>query len=117
MKQFTLTDAVSTGIDFVNRVEDDAMYNILSYEYTYNGGGIAAADFNNDGLTDLYFTANLESNRLYLNQGNLKFTDATTQAGVAGRRGWKTGVTSADAIRIVPMNVHQSGPSCAIGKE
>lgn len=96
MKQFTLMDPSATGVDFINRVEDNAVYNILSYEYAYNGGGIAAADFNNDGLTDLYFTANLESNKLYLNQGNLSFTDITSQAGVAGRKGWKTGVTTAD---------------------
>ncbi|MCC6463166.1 MAG: VCBS repeat-containing protein [Saprospiraceae bacterium] len=87
-----------TGVDFVNRIEEDSEEdNVLAYEYFYNGGGVAAGDLNNDGRIDLYFTANRETNRLYLNQGNLKFEDITRSAGVGGRRNaWKTGVTLAD---------------------
>ncbi len=67
------------------------------YEYFYNGGGVAVGDINGDGLQDLYFTANMAPNRLYLNKGNMQFTDITAAAGVAGREGpWKTGVTMAD---------------------
>jgi enediyne biosynthesis protein E4 len=46
------------------------------------GFGAAAADFDNDGRTDLYVTA-LGGNRLYRNLGGMKFVDATAQAGVA----------------------------------
>ena len=35
--------------------------------------GIAASDFNNDGYTDLFFTGNMVSNELYINQGDLRF--------------------------------------------
>ncbi|RDC64330.1 VCBS repeat-containing protein [Adhaeribacter pallidiroseus] len=67
------------------------------YEYFYNGGGVAVGDVNQDGLPDIYFTANMATNRLYLNKGNLQFTDITDAAGVTGREGpWKTGVTMAD---------------------
>jgi hypothetical protein len=41
----------------------------LAYEYFYNGGGVAAGDFNNDGLIDLYFTGNMVSDRIYQNMG------------------------------------------------
>ena len=45
---------------------------------------------------DIYFSANMESNRLYLNKGNFQFKDITEQAGVGGTRAWSTGVTMAD---------------------
>lgn len=93
---FTLLPADKTGIDFVNRIEDTDSLNILDYLYYYNGGGVAIADFNNDGLADIYFTSNQQSNKLYLNKGNFKFEDITDKAGVAGKGNWKTGVTVAD---------------------
>jgi curved DNA-binding protein CbpA len=43
--------------------------------------GVAAADFDNDGLTDL-FVASLNRNRLYRNLGNGKFQDVTKSAGL-----------------------------------
>src|SRR6187431_3736103 len=86
----------SSGITFENIIEESDSINIMTYEYTYNGGGVAAGDFNNDGLCDLYFTGNTVSNRLYINQNNLKFKDITEKAGVGGRQLWKTGVTAVD---------------------
>ena len=59
-----------TGIDFSNPVEDDSSYNILTYRNFYNGGGVATGDINNDGLADIFLTANLADSKLYLNQGN-----------------------------------------------
>ena len=93
---FQLLDSATTGVNFVNRVADQADFNILTYRNFYNGGGVAIGDVNNDGLPDLYFTANLAANKLYLNRGNLKFDEVTDQAGVAGTRAWSTGVTMAD---------------------
>jgi hypothetical protein len=96
---FQLLPAGQMGITFSNNVDENEQLNVLSYEYFYNGAGVAAADFNNDGLTDLFFTANLNANKLYLNRGKLAFTDITKAAGtgLGGRSGgWKTGVSVAD---------------------
>ena len=93
---FELLPASHTGIDFQNRLEETPQMNIFSYLYFYNGGGVAAGDLNGDSLPDLYFTANRESNRLYLNQGDFRFLDITETAGVGGQQGWTTGVTMAD---------------------
>ncbi|RYF66809.1 MAG: VCBS repeat-containing protein, partial [Cytophagaceae bacterium] len=103
---FEKTDPTQTGLNFANMLQETEQENILSFEYFYNGAGVAAGDLNNDGRVDLYFTGNQVPNKLFLNEGDttksataapLKFTDITKKAGVAGRTGgWKTGVTLAD---------------------
>jgi hypothetical protein len=85
-----------TGITFKNMLKETPKANVLTYEYFFNGGGTAVGDINNDGLDDIYFTANMGSNKLYLNQGNFKFSDITKSAGASCQDGWKTGVTMAD---------------------
>ncbi|HEX8848378.1 MAG TPA: VCBS repeat-containing protein [Gemmatimonadaceae bacterium] len=85
-----------TGVTFANDLPEKADFNPLNYLYYYNGGGVAAGDVNGDGLPDLYFSANLGKNRLYINKGHYRFEDVTDRAGVAGPPGWKTGVTMAD---------------------
>jgi hypothetical protein len=93
---FKLLSADETRIDFVNKNTVSDSVNILDYLYFYNGAGVASADFNNDGLEDLYFVSNQGPNKLYLNKGGLKFEDITAKAGVAGTGNWKTGVTVVD---------------------
>ena len=95
--RFTLLPPKETNVRFRNDLRDGPNTNILVYEYFYNGGGVAAADFNGDGRTDLYFTANMGDNALYLNEGNWQFTEVAARSGALGRPGpWKTGVTVAD---------------------
>lgn len=93
---FKLLAPSETGIDFANQVSEDTTFNILNYLYFYNGGGVSIGDVNNDGLPDIYFTANRLANKLYLNKGNFKFEDITKKAGVAGTIGWTTGTSMAD---------------------
>ncbi|WP_375446938.1 VCBS repeat-containing protein [uncultured Fibrella sp.] len=94
---FTLLPSEKTHVTFTNELTEGLNTNVLMYEYFYNGGGVAVGDVNNDGLEDLYFSANMTTNKLYLNRGKMAFDDVTQAAGVAGREGpWKTGVTMAD---------------------
>jgi enediyne biosynthesis protein E4 len=98
---FVKTDPSVTGITFANILKESEEENILSYEYFYNGGGVAVGDVNNDGKIDVFFTGNQVGNKLYLNIGDadspLKFEDISSKAGIEGRKGaWKTGVTMVD---------------------
>lgn len=94
---FEVLKPAQTGINFINYTQEGPQLNILYYLYYYNGAGVAAGDINNDGWTDLFFTANHKGgNKLYLNKGNWTFEDITAQAGVAGTSDWSTGVTMAD---------------------
>ncbi|MGK7397382.1 MAG: FG-GAP-like repeat-containing protein [Candidatus Cyclobacteriaceae bacterium M3_2C_046] len=84
-----------TGITFNNTIQTNQRFNAINFEYIYNGAGVGVADFNQDSLPDLFFAGNMVSSRLYLNQGNLKFTDVTEQAGVTTDQ-WCTGVSLVD---------------------
>jgi hypothetical protein len=94
---FESLSSSKTHITFSNQLEKKHLFNILYYLYYYNGGGVATGDINNDGLPDIYFTANSKGhNKLYLNKGNFKFEDITDKAGVAGTADWCSGTTMAD---------------------
>lgn len=95
MLLFTAISPEASGIDFENSITETEQLNLLTNEYTYMGGGVGAGDFNNDGLQDLFFTANQTSNKLYINQGGFKFNDVTQPAGLTSNQ-WCTGVSIAD---------------------
>lgn len=95
-KLFSRLESDETGIEFVNENHETEKSNILTYEYFYNGGGVALGDINNDGLLDVYFTSTLFENKLYLNKGDLTFEDITTTSGTSCGVGWKTGVSMVD---------------------
>ena len=78
---FTTLPASITNITFQNNLPQRKGLNILYYLYYYEGGGVAIGDINNDGLPDIYFTANTKANnKLYLNKGNFKFEDITEKS-------------------------------------
>ncbi|MBS9463994.1 VCBS repeat-containing protein [Flagellimonas sp. 389] len=95
-KMFRKLPSSHTGITFKNELKDTPELNILTYLYYYNGAGVAAGDFNNDGLIDLYFTGNQTGDKLYLNKGDFKFDDITEAANIQNKDGWTTGVTHVD---------------------
>ncbi|NJB37174.1 VCBS repeat-containing protein [Croceivirga sp. JEA036] len=96
LKLFTLLPPVDTGINFMNELKETNKHNILKYANFYGGAGVGLGDFNNDGLLDVFFAGNIVPDKLYLNQGNLKFTDASKEANILQDLGWSTGVTVAD---------------------
>jgi len=93
---FSMLPAENTGIDFINTVENQKNFNIFKYRNFYNGGGVAIGDINNDGLADIFLSANMGPNKLYLNKGDLRFEDISEKAGVTGNKPWSTGVAMAD---------------------
>lgn len=93
---FRLLDPKESNVDFENRLFQTDQLNIITLDYFYNGGGVAIADFNNDGLSDLFFTGNMVPNKLYINRGNLQFEDLSSSAGIGGFDQWKSGVAVAD---------------------
>jgi len=95
-KLFTQLLSEKTGISFKNTLVENLKSNYYKYMYSYIGGGIAAADFNNDGLEDLFFISNSDHNKLYLNKGDLKFEDITNQSKIKHENGFDTGVTTVD---------------------
>ena len=93
---FTTLSADYSGVDFQNKLVETEEANYYKYMYSYIGGGVAAADFNNDGLEDLFFISNTFSNKLYLNKGDLKFQDISNEAGIEKRKGFDAGVSVVD---------------------
>ncbi len=93
---FELMDGKDLGVSFINTVKNTPDFNIFSYRNFYNGGGVAIGDINNDGLSDVFLTANMGANKLFLNKGNWKFEDITEKAGIAEAKKWSTGVVMVD---------------------
>lgn len=95
IKLFSLMNPQESGLYFINEVNEQPQLNILTYEYLYNGGGVALGDVNKDGLPDVFMTGNLFGGRLFLNKGDLKFEQISETAGVFVG-GWSTGVSMVD---------------------
>jgi hypothetical protein len=106
------------GIDFVL----DNAHTPHRYSIETMLGGVAAFDYNNDGLLDLFFTngAAIPSlqktgpqyyNRLYRNNGDGSFTDVTAQAGVSGR-GYSMGVAAGDYDNDGFADLYVCGVNC-----
>ena len=91
---FTLIE--NSNINFENKLTETEGFNVFKYRNFYNGGGVAVGDLNNDGLPDVFFTANQGSNKLYLNKGNFLFEDISAKAGFGEKKEWSTGVVLVD---------------------
>jgi len=94
---FEQIDPGVSGVSFTNTFTETKEVNYMTFNYLYMSGGAATGDFNNDGLTDLYFAATMGSNKLYLNKGNFQFEDISEKSGIAKfTQGIKTGVALVD---------------------
>lgn len=109
---FTEVSPDHSGIQFSNDLQENEDYNIDTYEYLYNGGGVSTGDVNNDGLPDILFTGNMVADKLYLNKGDLQFKDITSQSGFTSRSKWKTGAAMVDVNgdQLIDIYLCYSGP-------
>ncbi len=93
--QFKLLSASATGIKFNNNITESDSVNVFQFMNIYTGAGVAVGDINNDGLSDVYFSGNMVSGRLYLNKGELRFEDISSKSGILNDS-WGTGATMVD---------------------
>jgi hypothetical protein len=93
---FEVLNSKKTGLNFSNTLSYNKEFNLFNYMYFYNGSGIGAGDFNNDGYIDLFFGSNQRENKLFLNTGHLTFKDITKDARVPQDGGWSTGISVVD---------------------
>lgn len=94
--KFQLLTSKQTGIDFSNTITETDSFNVMKYEYIYNGAGVGVADLNNDGLQDLIFAGNQVSPRIYLNLGHFKFKDITANFPGLSNNQWYSSVSIVD---------------------
>ncbi|MCY7409512.1 MAG: VCBS repeat-containing protein, partial [Chitinophagales bacterium] len=96
-KLFDILTDKTTGLAFSNTVGFRMRNDNNIYNYFYNGAGVAVLNANGDSLPDLYFTGNAVHDKLFINEGNLKFKDVTEQSGILTKgKGWSTGVSIVD---------------------
>ncbi|MFL2638704.1 MAG: VCBS repeat-containing protein [Flavobacteriaceae bacterium] len=107
-KKFELIDPNYSGIHFNNIVQDKKEHNILLYANYYGGGGVGIADFDNDGLQDIYLTGNLIGDKIYRNLGELKFEDLTEKSGIVDNGSWSSGVSIADVNNDGLLDIYVS---------
>lgn len=94
--KFKLLTSRQTGIKFNNAIVESDSFNVMKYEYIYNGAGTGIGDLNNDGLQDIVFSGNQVSPRVYLNTGHFKFRDITSNFERLTNNQWYSSVTMVD---------------------
>lgn len=109
---FEVLEAKQTGLNFNNKLTPTDSFNMFKYMYFYNGAGVGAGDFNNDGLIDLFFSSNQGQNSLYLNKGKMQFENVTAKANIPNDGGWSTGVSVVDINNDGLLDIYV----CRVGK-
>lgn len=96
-----------TGIDFVNQLVESDTFNIVDFDYIYNGSGVGIADLNGDGLSEIFFGGNQVTSKLYLNSGEFNFEDVTEKSHVT-TQSWVEGVTFLDINGDARLDIYLS---------
>lgn len=95
-----------SGINFSNTLSETDSFNIIFYEFFYNGSGVAIGDINNDGLSDIFLGGNMVDSKLYINKGNLSFEDITESAGINTSDKWVTGISIVDINQDGKLDIY-----------
>ncbi len=112
-----LVPPAESGLSFVNNIRETIDNNLITNVNIYNGGGVATADFNNDGRTDIFLVASNGPNALYLNEGGLRFRDVTETAGLLAPEGFKTAAVAVDINADGWMDLYLCRAGTNIGPE
>lgn len=113
--RFELLNSELSGVNFVNQLTENDSINAYNYLYIYNGSGVGIADFNNDGLQDIFFGGNMTSSKLYINKGELKFEDLTQESGLITER-WIHGISVVDINSDGFLDIYLSVGGMEIGQ-
>ena len=112
---FEKIDPAQSKLLFSNTITEhlENLENLFSFDYFYNGAGVGVEDLNNDGLLDVFFCGNQVNNKLFLNEGGLKFNDISVQAGINQGKKWANGITFVDLNNdgFKDIYVSQGGPN------
>lgn len=110
--KFTTLRSSATGITADNKLEETKSFNHFLWASIYNGSGVGIADFNNDGLTDIYVGQNMTADHLYLNKGSMTFENVSKTALPNDNR-WTSGVSVVDINLDGWMDIYvcKFGPS------
>lgn len=92
---FSSVSSSHSGIKFNNSLKENDSVNFLVNQYIYIGSGVGIADFNQDGLQDIFFAGAQVPSKLYINKGDMEFEDITEEAGLKNNK-WCTGVSIVD---------------------
>uniref|UniRef100_UPI0035686C54 FG-GAP repeat domain-containing protein n=1 Tax=Zeaxanthinibacter enoshimensis TaxID=392009 RepID=UPI0035686C54 len=118
---FNRVDPASSGLWFSNDIKEDlnTLENLFNFDYFYNGAGVGVEDLNNDGLLDVVFCGNQVANKIFLNKGDLQFTDITESSGINKGKNWSNGITFADINNDGWMDIYisQGGPNPRLARK
>ncbi len=107
-KLFEYVNSSQSNITFSNTIVENDSINPSDCLNCFNGGGVGIGDFNNDGLSDIVFSGNQVSSKLYLNKGSLQFEDISIPANFT-TKSWVNGVSivdiNADGYDDIYLNV------------
>lgn len=118
---FQQVESQYSNLYFENNIQEnvETLENLFSFDYFYNGAGVGIEDLNNDGLLDVFFCGNQVDNKLYLNEGSLKFKNISLPAGINKGKNWANGITFVDINNdgFKDIYVSQGGPKQRLNRK
>lgn len=108
--KFVSLPASKTGLYFENYWAPTDAPGLITTAFV--SSGTAVGDINNDGLPDLFVTQRDGGGKLFLNQGDLTFTDVTKDWDLDVSDMWGSGATFADVNNDGRLDLYVCGYEC-----